>query len=153
MVGAPVALPTAPMSARRRHPPALPTRIARRALPRPSPGTRNVPASMTRSPMPEVPPENEEIHEAQHAVVPGTGSIPHSGGVWNRGMIFWKAPCGRHELLFKKNRPDSRGGSMPIYRPCAGIIQIRFNGSAANSRPLSPVATEPPEKTFSSEQM
>ena len=33
-----------------------------------------------------------------------------------------------------------------MYRPCAGIIQIRFNGSAANSRHLSPVSTEPPEK-------
>ncbi len=35
---------------------------------------------------------------------------------------------------------------MPVYRPCAGIIQIRFNGSAANSRHLSPVSTELPEK-------
>ena len=55
MVGAPVALPTAPMSASRRQPAALPIRIARSALPRPSPGTRKVPVSMTSSPIPRSP--------------------------------------------------------------------------------------------------
>jgi hypothetical protein len=40
---------------------------------------------------------------------------------------------------------------MPFYRPCAGIIQIRFNGSAANSRHLSPVTTELPDKMSTSE--
>ena len=55
MVGAPVALPTAPMRASRTHPAALPIRMARRAEPRPRPGTRNVPVSMTRRPMPRSP--------------------------------------------------------------------------------------------------
>ena len=39
--------------------------------------------------------------------------------------------------------------SLPYDRPCAGITQIRFNGSAANSRPLSPVATEHPDTIVS----
>ena len=51
----------------------------------------------------------------------------------------------------KKNRPEREGRLQPFYRPCAGIIQIRFNGSAANSRPLSPVATEHPDKMSSSQ--
>ena len=48
----------------------------------------------------------------------------------------------------KKNRPSLRRGGLhvPVYRPCAGIIQIRFNGSAANSRHLSPVPPSPPKK-------
>ena len=50
----------------------------------------------------------------------------------------------------KKTAP-TRGGAVPFYRPCAGIIQIRFNGSAAHSRHLSPVTTERPDKLCTAE--
>jgi hypothetical protein len=50
----------------------------------------------------------------------------------------------------KRNRPDT-GRLCAMYRPCAGIIQIRFNGSAAHSRHLSPVTTELPDKMSASQ--
>ena len=48
----------------------------------------------------------------------------------------------------KKAAPKVRRGGLhvPDYRPCAGIIQIRFNGSAADSRHLSPVPPSSPKK-------